>query len=103
MRRGKPPGGPWYGESGFLGVKFDIPQNGSPATRHFGFIELTVNDATPDDEIVKISIGTAFWNDVPGEAVHIPGSPIPEPAGLGALALGAAGLVAVRRRKEKSS
>ncbi|MEX0777946.1 MAG: PEP-CTERM sorting domain-containing protein [Phycisphaeraceae bacterium] len=81
----------WAGQSGYLGLQFDI----SGAT-HYGFADMTVgSDAT-------IEIHSVSWETQANTPIHIPAGSValvPEPVGLGALAMGAAGLAALRRRR----
>ena len=77
--------GSWPGEGkGFAGVRFDI--NGEP---HYGWIRMTV-----DDFMVPTIHDYAYETD-PDTPVHIP-----EPCSLGMLALGAAGVTAMRKTRK---
>jgi hypothetical protein len=76
--------------SGYLGVRFN-----AGADQHFAWMRLTVepnNSATPR----AITVHEWAYESVPG--VGIAAGAIPEPSGLGLLALGSAGLAARRRR-----
>ena len=76
--------------SGYLGVRFNAGGN-----QHFAWMRLTVepnNSATPR----AITVHEWAYESVPG--VGIAAGAIPEPSGLGLLALGSAGLAARRRR-----
>ena len=86
----------WEGQRGFLGVIFDGDGDVDQTTSdtHAGFLELSV-DAFESDMPLAIHIHQIGYETRPFTPIH-PG--IPEPIGLGYLALGAAGLLAMRRR-----
>jgi hypothetical protein len=75
------------GDSGYLGLAFDISGD-----THYGFALIDVNND------FTTTIQSVSWETQAGAAIHVP-SPIPEPIGLGALAIGAAGLGSLRRRR----
>ncbi len=84
------------GRSGFLGLSFELLDNGQPAT-HYGFLELSVmgpGDASP--YAVELT-GFAYESD-PG--VPITTFAVPEPSTALLLALGLA-LGALRGRRGK--
>ncbi len=106
--------GPWNEDtytgtpSGFIGAKFQID-----ATTHFGWIAVEVDNAMESGTIT----GYAYESNpnTPIGAGHLPppshdviaemssSGVIPEPTHLGLLALGAAGVAALRRRKRQAS
>ena len=78
-------------DGAFLGLEFPIN-----ATSHFGWIRVTIDNATG-----TFVINDWAYNDVPG--VGINAGAIPEPSTLGLLAAGAAGVASMRRRRESQS
>jgi hypothetical protein len=96
------PGGPNFGDSdGYLGVRF---KDGA-AQNHFGWIHISVrNDSESKPNGMKI-LDWAY-ESVAGVPLHVPNS-VPEvPAsavGLGALALGAAGIQRLRRERKSAA
>jgi hypothetical protein len=87
------------GQRGHLGVSFDISGN-----THFGWIDI---EATADLHSLTIH-GFAFEDD-PGVGIGAghaqisrPAKDVPEPGTLSLLAMGAAGLYAMRRRRRKA-
>lgn len=80
------------GTPGFLGVRFDIS-----GQTHYGWVRVGVTFQSTSFRIVDWA-----YNTTSGEAIRA-GEPIPEPSTLSLMALGAAGLLALRRRKQKSS
>jgi hypothetical protein len=98
----------WEGSSGFLGIQFE-----TEAGIHYGFIEMSVEQGTgviiPSsigplaDQPLAIHLQSVTYDDTPGVGVTVPGGPagaVPEPVGLGSLAMGAAGVAALRRRRK---
>jgi hypothetical protein len=86
------PIGAWdAGERGFLGLRFDGPGD----DRYYGWADITVHSTQ------SITMHAYAYDDS-GLPIHVGDRGyIPEPSTLGLLALGATGLAAVRRRKEK--
>ncbi|MBS0632363.1 MAG: PEP-CTERM sorting domain-containing protein, partial [Verrucomicrobia bacterium] len=89
----------WSNATGYVGVKFLAADfNGSDAVYNYGWIKLQTNvDAS---QLTVLAFG---YNDVDGGAISAGQgpTPVPEPATSAALlALGAAGLVAYRQRKQ---
>ena len=81
--------GSWLGKSGYLGFKF--PSKGHT---HFGWADLKVG------ALGSGSISKFAYDTVPGQFIEAgQTSAIPEPGTLSLLALGAAGLAVLRRRK----
>lgn len=83
------------GSQGYLGFKFDEGGN-----KYFGWAEMTTHDAS------TISLHRLGISDTPGEQVitgQLVGSPVPLPPTLPLLAMGATGLLALRRRKKKQA
>jgi hypothetical protein len=72
---------------GFVGVQFDIP-GGSP---HFAYLDIGVDQ--PGNKLTLY--GGAYESE---SGVGIEAGAIPEPSGLGLLAMGAAGLATWRRK-----
>jgi len=86
-----PPTGEWVGATNaFLGMMVDVP-NSSP---HFGWVRLSV-----DDDLGITLHDFAVESD--SEKAILAGAGIPEPGSLGLLALGAAGLLAWRKRRAR--
>jgi hypothetical protein len=83
-------GGWSVGDTGYFGFKFTKDGN-----THYGWAEMTLSSLSP-----SATINEAWYNDTPDGAVTV--GVVPEPAhvglGLGALALGAAGLRRMRQR-----
>ncbi|QDV74298.1 PEP-CTERM sorting domain-containing protein [Botrimarina mediterranea] len=75
------------GTRGYAAVRFDIP-GGSP---HYGYLDVAVNDSGS-----QLTLFGGAYESVSG--VGIRAGAVPEPAGLGLLAMGAAGVAAWRRR-----
>ena len=78
---------------GLLGVRFDIGGNS-----HMGFVEISIDGSNngsgnPGNVPSIISYG---YETQPNTALSVP---IPEPSSLGLLAMGASGLVGLRRRR----
>jgi hypothetical protein len=90
--------GPWYGKSGYLGFKFL-----SNSKTYFGWAHLippTAGGRGPRGG----SISEFAYDTVPGQAIEAgQTSAIPEPGTLSLLALGAAGVAALRRRKRSAA
>lgn len=75
------------GTRGFSGVLFDIPGG----SLHYGYLDVRVDQ--PNDVLTLFG---GAWESEPG--VGIVAGAIPEPSGLGLLAMGAVGVAAWRRR-----
>lgn len=78
----------FYDTRGFVGVRFDIP-GGSP---HFGYLDISI-DTTAQTVTVH---GGAYESEANTPIT----TPVPEPTGLGLLAIGAAGIAGWRRKLE---
>ncbi len=84
-------GGNFPGTSGkYIGIKFQVSGN-----THYGWIQVDI----PAD-VSSVTISGYAYNDTP--AGPITAGQIPEPAGLGLLACGAAGILALRRKPSKA-
>lgn len=85
-------GSEFVNTGGYMAFKFDVG-NGT----QYGWAEVSLVDGAPTNvyQVERIA-----WAD-PGESLAVgqTGTAIPEPASLGALALGAVGLLAMRRRR----
>ena len=82
------------GDTGYFGFKFIKDGN-----THYGWAEMTISNST-----TQATINEAWYNNTPDEAVTVGSTAVPEPAevglGLGALALGAAGLRRMRQKRK---
>ncbi len=76
------------GQTGHVGLRFDDPESDDV---FFGWANMTVNSAT------SITLNS-YGYETEGLPSH---TPIPEPSTLALLALGAAGVAAVRQRRKK--
>ena len=83
------------GVNAFIGFKFDID-----GEFHYGWAEMSFTVGDVDNPNVSLDITRAFYNPNAGEAVHI--GLIPEPSTLALLSLGAAGVLAQRKRRRES-
>jgi len=101
-------GGPWANKAGYLGFKFNSGA-GATSETHFGWAHLSVAANIWNGETGFIS--EFAYDTCPGEAITAGqtsggacSSPtIPEPPTLALLALGAAGLLTLRRKKLAAS
>jgi len=90
--------GPWANKSGYLGFKFV-----SNSKTDFGWAHLKVNVRQSVLPIMSGSISEFAYDAVPGQTIRAgQTSAIPEPGTLSLLALGAAGLAVLRRRKRSA-
>ncbi|MGJ3242546.1 MAG: hypothetical protein ACFE0O_06280 [Opitutales bacterium] len=87
------------GDTGFIGFKFTA---NSGSDTHYGWAEITIDGAFAGSGYI---IHDAWYNSTPGAAITVGAIPEPETAaaGLGALALGAAGLRRWRQRKQAAA
>lgn len=84
---------PWLGATNaFLGMQVDVPGG----SLHYGWVRLSVdaNNVVVHDMAIESDAGAPIRAGA--------GAAIPEPGSLGLLALGAAGLVAWRRRRSET-
>jgi MYXO-CTERM domain-containing protein len=90
--------GSWsYNETGYVGFKFT-----SDGNTHFGWASVTIGGSN------RFTFNEAWYNSTPGASITAgQTSAVPEPStyavGLGALALGAAGVRRWRQRKAVAS
>lgn len=85
--------GSWFGvENGYLGLRFQIE-----GQDHFGWARLSVNDVDPGDPStfsdLTVSVHDFGYESEPNTPIL---AGVPEPSSLGLLALGAAGVLAMR-------
>ena len=87
---------PWPGQSGFLGLAF-VDGNGDT---HYGFVQMSVDPLDLENgQYLAMHLDCVCYETEPGKPIHVQDCAVPEPAGLGALALGAVGLAGLRRRR----
>jgi len=79
--------------TGFLGVKFLIGAN-----THFGWVRVTTAPGSH-----QVTVHDAAFETAPDTGIIAGAVGVPEPGGLGLLALGGAGLTAMRRRRKPSA
>jgi len=92
--------GTWMGSSGYLGYR--APDGGGGHT--YGWIQIEVNDPLSRVTILNWSAAAAGGGSAGGGAGGASGTPEPAAAGLGLLALGAAGVLRHKwRRKGKAA
>ena len=85
-------GGNFLGTTGkYIGMKFD-----SSGNTLYGWIQVDVNS-----DASRVTITGYGYNDTPDGQINA--GQIPEPVGLGLLACGAAGLLALRNKQQKST
>jgi hypothetical protein len=89
---GSTPSGAWSStNSGYLGVSFTVSSN-----QYLGWAKLLVDQGTPSVTLVNYA-----YEDQPGVAIAAGDTgAVPEPSSLTLFALGAAGVLAVRRRRQ---
>lgn len=78
-----------FGDTGFIGLRFDIGTD-----THYGWANLTLNDN------YTVTLNALGYETDPNTPDHIP--VVPEGSSIVLLAIGAAGVVAFRRRQRKS-
>ena len=86
------------GDPGYLVLMFDIDGN-----THYGWAQVRAYTNSGNLGEVWPSSFTLVdwaWESTPGGSIHIPGAEIPEPSTLSLFALGAAGILAWRRRQK---
>jgi hypothetical protein len=87
---GYPWGGVANGSSRFLGVRFDIA-----GQQHLGWAEISLQKDTPSATVLSYGYETEIGQSIVAGAT----SSIPEPSSLALFAAGAAGILALRRRR----
>ena len=92
MKTGTPPSGPWASQSGFayLGLRFTMS-----AQEYLGWAQIAIDQGTP-----SLTLRDYAYNDVAGESINAGDGAAPEPSSLALFAMGAAGVVALRRRRK---
>lgn len=90
------------GTPGYIGLRFSLGPEGEQSV-HFGYAKVGVNAyPTGGSEApltAEVQVYSAAYEAEAGADIAIPGEAVPEPGTLGMLALGAAGLVALRLRR----
>jgi hypothetical protein len=85
------PFGLWATSShGYLGVSFTVSSQ-----QYLGWAELQLDNGTPSATLVSYA-----YNDEAGQAIAAGDTGVPEPSSLTLFALGAAGVLALRRRRQ---
>lgn len=79
---------------GFGAFRFDYSY--APGTYYYGWAQLTYNNGNQH----SLTLENFAWNDTANQAITT--AAVPEPAGLGLLALGAAGVAAIRRARKSA-
>ena len=77
----------FFDSRGFVGIEFDLPGG-----THYGYLDIGVDETTK-----KVTIYGGAYESQAGLGV----STVPEPTGLGLLAIGAAGLASWHRKREQ--
>lgn len=80
--------------TGYAGIQFRIGTN-----VHYGWLRMTVNSNTAT-RARAITLHEYAYETTPGEGIITGQLPVPEPSGLGLLALGSLGLASMRQRKK---
>lgn len=85
--------------SGYLGMRFPDKDSHVP---NYGWLHFQI-DATDKGWFKDLTLVDWAYESVPGKAILVgdKGHPVPEPSGLALMALGAAGIAALRRRRER--
>jgi hypothetical protein len=90
------PSGDFEGQTGFLGLRFDVAGG-----TLYGFAEVTVNSLNAPDNPLGLTIGTVGFSDTPGQPAQI--AVVSEPGSLALVGIGVLGLlVRVRGKKARS-
>jgi hypothetical protein len=89
----------WLNKSGYVGFKFL-----SKGQTHFGWAHVGVGRTGPPHSLFSASISKWAYDTVPDQTIEAgQTSAIPEPGTLSLLALGAAGLAVLRKRKRSAA
>jgi hypothetical protein len=92
MKSETPPTGPWAAQSGFayLGLRFTMSSQ-----EYLGWAQIAIDPGTP-----SLTLHDYAYNDVAGDSINAGDGAVPEPSSLALFAMGAAGVVALRRRRK---
>ena len=92
--------GPGASVTGFAGFRFQSKSNTS-VNPNYGWLQLKL-DVGADGRTDDLTLMDYAYQTVPGEAIHVGTTrTVPEPAGLGLMALGVVGIEALRRRRNR--